>query len=219
MAPTAVQYDLAAFVTSGGKVNGDQLELSIIYDTAITIALDPTGGINVNQPDPGKCNIWFADPLPAPDKAALDAIVAAHQGIGIITTMFGSMPIPAGDITEPGPDWQELESIITTPTFFVDGFPASLPSILGRVILQVKGDGGQIQLVEQIEGQPDVVIAGPQALPDTAGSWATIKMDTHTPPRDGVRNRYCTVAQLNGATSPVAHRSGSISMIHLQIIP
>jgi hypothetical protein len=218
MAPTAVQYDLAAFVTSGGKVNVDQFELSIIYDPAITIALDPGGGINVNSPDPSKCNVWFVGPLPAPDLAALDALVAAHTGIGIVTTMFGSMPIPAGDIVE-DLTWQELESIITTPSFFVDGFPAQLSSILGRVIIQVKGDGGQIQLVEQIEGQPDVVIAGPQALPDTAGAWVTIKMDTHTPPRDGVRNRYCTVAQLNGATSPVAHRSGSISMIHLQIIP
>lgn len=216
MAPTKYQYTVSTDFPNG-KVNVDQLELSIIYDTAITVALDDTQGINVNSPDPDKCDIWFVDPLPAPDEAALDAIVAAHTGVGIVTTMFGSMPIPGGNITE-DLTWQELESIITTPTFFVDGFPAQLSDILGRVILQVKGDGGEIQLVEQMDGEPDVVIAGPQALPDTAGAWVTVKMDTHTAPRDGVRNRYCTVARLNGATSPVEHRSGSISMIHLQII-
>ncbi len=55
------------------KVDIDRLSWEISEST-ITIALDY---INVSGDE---CNIWFKDELPASDKTALDAVVAAHDG-------------------------------------------------------------------------------------------------------------------------------------------
>ena len=214
MAPTDYQYTISTDFPMG-KVNITQLQLSITYDPAITIAIDPGNGINANSPDLDKCNIWFVDPLPVPDQAALDGIVAAHLGYGVVATLPGSMPIREQAVIE-DLTWQPLESIITTPTFFVDNDAALLPQLLARVISQIMGDGGQLKVTEEIAGLPDVDILPEVNLPNTAAAWLTTKYDSSIPPRDGVRNRYVVKGRLNGATN-LSIRSGSISMIRVII--
>ena len=212
MAVTDYQYTISTDFPNG-KVNVTQLQQKIAYDAAITIALDTVNGINANAPDLDKCNIWFVDPLPVPDKAALDVIVATHPGIGVVATLPGSMPIRPQTVTE-DLTWQEMESIITTPAFFVDNDPALLPGLLARVIGQFKTTGTtcELKVVEQIEGQPDVDITPAVALPDTADVWTTLKFDSSVPPRDGVRNRYCVLGRQNGGGAWDI-RSASISMV------
>ena len=214
MAPTDYQYTISTDFPTG-RVNITQLLQTITYDPAITIAIDPQNGINANSPDLDKCNIWFVDPLPVPDQAALDGIVAAHLGYGGVVTLLGSMPIREQAVIE-DLTWQPLESIITTPGFFVNNDAALLPQLMARVINQIMGDGGQLKVTEEMEGQPDVDILPEVNLADTLGAWLTAKYDSSTPPRDGVRNRYVVKARLNGATN-LAVRSGSISMIRVII--
>lgn len=211
MAPTKYSYTISVDFPAA-KVNVTQLIDTIRFDPSITIALDSGSGIVANYAT-DLCDIWFVDPLPVPDEAALNAVVAAHQGVGIVAEMPGSVRILDQDITE-DLTWQEIGSVITTPTFFVDDDPALLTELFGRLINQVMGDGGEIKLVEEVAGQPDVDILPATALPNTGGLWQDTKFDSQVTPRDGVRNRYAAYARLNGAAACKV-RSGSLSMIRV----
>lgn len=83
MAATKYTYSISVDFPNGVE-NSDRLTLEIQADAAITIALDhiDTSG--------DACDVWFVNPLPALDKTALDAVVAASSGAPLPPSAFVS---------------------------------------------------------------------------------------------------------------------------------
>lgn len=200
--------DWPALVTAAP--NGTVLTVAIEQNAAITIPLR-----DIIMTGDGVCNIWFTDALPAPDEAALDAIRATHTGVGVVASLTGTVKVPAGAVIE-DITWQTLEGIITTPGFFINYDPAQLPSLFARTIGEIKGDGGEFRVVEEVDGEADVVVVQ-QALPDTLGVWEKFKIDTTTPPRMGIRNTYRVEMRLNGAAN-LDQKYSAVSMVHARVI-
>jgi hypothetical protein len=182
--------------------NATVLRDSIIYNPAITIALDD---IDVGNPS-GDCVFTFADVLPAPDEAALDAICAAHTGVRVLTSMESAFPVVREPVvvTE-DVSWQTLAIVVTTPSFFVD--PGDLADLFGRIVGEYKavaGGGGelpQIQVCEKVTGQPDEDKISPPAELAAAADWTTFGISTDIAVRNGYHNSYVVQARLNGAAS------------------
>jgi len=191
MALTNYQYTISTDFPNA-KVNGEYLQDTIAFYSGIVTALSC---INVNI-EPDKCDIWFVDPLSVGDEAILDAVVAAHQGFGIAVFVTGTAPVTiltkavVSDVS-----WETVFGIVTTPSFF---WP-TLTEIMGRVLGLYQGDGGELRIVEQMQGQADVVMAS-YAFP-VAGSPTRFRIDTTVPPRDGTHNIYQVECRLNGATN------------------
>jgi hypothetical protein len=219
MAPTPYTYtypgaDFPALVTA--SPNGTVLRNSILYDPAITIALDQLDiGIV-----PGDCVFTFVDPLPAPDEAALDAICAAHTGIRVLTSMESSSPVVVGTVvvTE-NAAWQDIAEIVTTPSFFTE----DLATLFGRIVGEYKavaGGGGelpQIQVCEKVAGEANEDKINPPADMAAAADWTTFGVSTDVPVRDGYHNTYVFQARLNDAAS-FELKWTTMSMILAQVI-
>ena len=212
MPVTKYQYDVTD--TANDLVYVPQLSYEIDNDAAIVIKVDDPGkGINVNI-EPGKLDIYMADLLTAPQKTALDAAVAAHQGVGINAVMQGTLPLVSLEraITSDVP-WEVVEGVITTPSFF----DPDMTQIISRIIGEHKGDGGQLCLTEDMNGVEEEKIVPAFEFPDTLGQWERFKVDSNVPPRDGLRNIYKTCARLNGAAS-LELRYSTISMIVARVV-
>lgn len=190
-----------------GKVNGDVLA-ETIHAVILGSVLDHIDSNVV----PDQCDIWFVTPLSPGDQATLSAVVASHQGYGYTATMKGTVPILDVVITEDA-TWQVLGGVVTTPNFFT----SDLNQILGRIVGQIKGDGGQIRIMEEVEGQPDRELTIPAwNAPNTVGLWAPFKVDTNQPPSDAVRNLYRIEARRNGAAA-MQLRFSTISLLVIEI--
>jgi hypothetical protein len=163
---------------------------------------------------PDQCDVTFADALSAPEQAVLDMIVSSHQGYGYTAEIKGTIPISAGDVEiTADQSWQVLCGVTTSPNFF----SSNLNEIMGRIVGQVIGDGGQIRIMEEVEGQPDRELTVPERnLPNTASQWLPFKVDTNRPPSDTIRNVYRVEARRNGATN-LRFRYASISMMVVKI--
>ncbi len=83
-------------------------------------------------------------------------------------------------------------------------FLAPVSKMLGQInfVAQATGTGAEVRVVERLGADlsDEVVIAGPLALPDSAGNWSVQVMNTAAVPREG-RNEYVLQGRLNGATS------------------
>lgn len=212
MPVTNYQYDITD--TANDKVYVPQLTYAIDNDAAIIIKVDTGKGINVNVA-PGKLDICMADLLTAPQEAALDAAVAAHQGYGIDAKMQGTIPLVRLEhsIVSDVP-WEVVEGVVTTPSFF----DPDMTQIISRIIGEHKGDGGQLRLVEEMEGEADEEKIVPVFdFPNVGATWTRFKVDSNVPPRDGLRNIYRTDCRLNGAAS-LSLRYATISMIVVKVV-
>lgn len=205
------KYQYLITDTANDKVYIPQLTYEIDNDDLIVIKVDH---INVGI-EPGKCDIYMADVLTAPQKTALDAGVAAHQGFGINATMQGTLQLVnlERDIISDVP-WEVVGGIVTTPSFF----DPSMTQIIARITGEHKGDGGQLQIVEEMEGEANEDKITPAFnFPDVGAVWTRFKVDSNVPPRDGLRNIYRTDARLDGAVS-LSLRYATISMIVVKIV-
>lgn len=176
---------------------GEMLRQEIVYSGLISQDITK---INIGVV-PTECTITFADALLPAEEAAFDGICAAHTGIMYVPCLNGMLQAVDLElaITE-DVNWQVTSGILTTPTFFTDEEPAQLQYLLGRTIGLHKGDGGQVRVLEKMDGEPDSEM-GIINLPDTGGAWAKFKFDTSIPPRPGLRNTYEVQARRNGAVS------------------
>lgn len=198
MPPTTYNYTISTAFPNQ-KVNATALEEQIENDSAITTALDfINAGIT-----PDICAITFVDALTAPEETALDAVVAAHQGVLVIYKMDGVLPVGAVGsqpvvITE-DVNWQLIDICVTRPSFF----SSDMNSLFGVVNGCYNGDGGQMRIVEVVEGQPNEDKTNPPIdLTDTGGSMVILQFTTNVPPRKtAIPNQYRVEARLNGATN------------------
>lgn len=210
MPVTKYQYTIST-QTANGIVYLPQLDFDINSDAAIGILTD---SMSANT-EPDKLDIYMADALDAAQEAELTAVVAATQGFGINADIRGAIQLVKREeaIISDVP-WELVEGVVTTPSFF----DPDMTQILARIIGEHKGDGGEMRLVEQMDGQPDEEKIVPVfVFPDTLGAWQKFKIDSNVPPRDGVRNVYRTDARLNGATN-LTLRYATISMIVVKVV-
>lgn len=206
--------DFAALVTAAPSAT--VLRNTIAYDPAITIALDE---ISIGAPA-GDCIFTFADVLPAPDEAALDAICAAHTGVRVVTTMESSSPVVVGEVSvTENATWQTIAEVTTTPSFFTD----NLADLFGRIVGEYKavaGGGGelpQIQVCEKVAGLPDEDKMNPPIDMAAAADWVTFGESTNVVVRNGYHNIYVFQARLNGAAS-FEMKWTTMSMILMKVI-
>jgi hypothetical protein len=192
--PTNYQYTISTAFPAG-KVNVEYLQDTIQFWTSI---VTPLIAINAGV-EPDKCDIWFDGPLSAPDQATLDGVVATHPGVGIAATVEGTLQVAqVTTIVTSDLIWQVLGGIVTTPAFFTP----IMSQIMGRALGLHKGDGGQLRIVEEVQGEPDVVITSPPFdFPNVGGVFTRFKKDTNVTLRDGTHNLYRVEARLNGATA------------------
>jgi hypothetical protein len=212
MPVTNYQYDVTD--TANNKVYVPQLTYEINNDAAIGVLVDDSKGINVNV-NPGKIDICMADLLTAPQETALDAVVAAHQGWGINASMQGTLQlVNKEDSIISDVPWEVVDGVVTTPRFF----DPDVTKIICRIIGEHKGDGGQLRLVEKVDGEADEEKIFPFFdFPDVGPTWTRFKVDSNVPPRDGLRNIYRTDCRLNGATN-LTLRYATISMILVKVV-
>ena len=202
------QYDVAA--TANEMVNENQLKFEIIAaDIGVVFEY-----MNTNI-ETGKLDIYMAGVLTANQQTALTAVVVAHQGVGYDSTLNGSLSIVSGlEQAIVGVDWNIMEGVLTTPEFFT----TDISEITARIVGQYKGDGGQLCLTEEVEGEIDEEKINPLfEFPDSLGEWKRFKINSNVPPRAGVENLYTTKARLDGAVA-LSLRYATISMIKTRII-
>ena len=200
------EYTIATAFPAG-KVHGDSLTAAIKGSSSITKTLD---GLRT---DSGKCYVTFSAALDAAEKAALDAIVAAHPGYGFdIIYHTSSTILPTEAEVTADADWDLVGEVFTNPSFFLG---ANLAGGKGRVVCQVKsaGAGAQLRLVES---NGDDVVVATYDIPDSSGAWVAAKFFTTVASRSGDQ-RYRLEGRRNGATS-LAVRAASISLLEFRMV-
>jgi hypothetical protein len=219
MPPTTYNYTISVDFPNQ-EVNATALETSIGYDPAITIALSH---IDCNIA-PDICAITFDDALPVPDKAALDALVAAHQGVLVVSLMEASLPV--GAIGDQSVDvtqdlvWQSIDLCVTRPGFFSPNMADLIGPVNG---CYASVGGGELRIIEEGNGlAPEEKINPPFVFPDTAGAMVVFVTQTNVPPRVGadpsLPNMYRIEARLNGATS-LSFKAINFSIVNFKVVP
>jgi hypothetical protein len=185
--------------------HGSTLETEIRYSAIAEPVVDSNIGVVT-----GDCVVTFANALTAGDETIFDNVCAAHTGIGYVSRVMGSVEAVALEhaVTATVTPWETLNGRLTTPQFFTDEDPSLLPNLLGRVIGLHKGDGGEIQVLEEVDGEAVV-------LPNVGAVWTKFKFDTTVAPREGLRNIYKVQARLNGAAS-LDLEFVALSMLHVR---
>jgi len=200
------EYVIATEIPAG-KVHAGALSDAVKASASITKTLQ---GVTV---DAGKCYVAFADALDASEKAALDAIVAAHPGYGFdIIYHTSSTILPTEAEVTADADWDLIGEVFTNPEFFLK---SNLAGGKGRIVCQVKsvGAGAQLRL---IESNGDDVVVATYNVPDSSGAWVAAKFFTTVASRAGDQ-RYRLEGRRNGATS-LAVRAASISLLEFKMV-
>jgi hypothetical protein len=169
--------------------------------------------IRVGNPTSGKFQVCFDAAIDAAQQTELDAVVAAHQGFGLVTTLLAAERLIANAVTQAA--WETLDGAVTSPSFFDE----DLSQLFGRFTGQCKtvDAGSELQMVETKDGEPDVIMTVPPfAVPDTGGAWQQFSFGTTQAPRAG-QNTYLMQGQLNAATS-LELRYLSMSLLRVVIV-
>lgn len=186
--------------------NEDQLELEISAAEGITAELVGISSHEDLETEITTVTFKFATDLGS-EEAALDALVAAHQGNPPARVVFHASSKLVGTevaLTEPGPDgWQVLGGAVTTPSFFTPNVAACR----GRAVGEYKavGSGAKLRITE------DGVDSGQHELADTQGAWEKMQWFSSTAPQVGI-HAYVLEGQLDGATS-AAVRFVAVSLL------
>lgn len=198
----------ASFTSSGGKVHNAKLMREIQVSTGSQPRRVTTEG--------DVCTIEFPSDLPTNQEANLTGSVTAHNGVETAIKFHASSTLIGGSegAVTGNPDWQVMGGVVTNTGFFTP----NLANVLGRLTLQAKTTGGEveIQIVEN-NGVSDVVAnTAPFVIPDTGGAWQTFKFLTNVPPRAG-DNVFRLEARLTTASAG-ALRFFTISMLEVVIV-
>lgn len=186
------EYSLATDFVVNHVINSDHFVEEVKADVdlaALFQSLDTVGDQVIVQ---------FSEELGAGPEAALDAIVAAHDGSPLTKIAFRASAtltaLPVA-ITE-DQSWEEVGGIVTNVAFFIP----NLAMALGRVVGQYKavGTGAQIRIAKA----DSTVLLGPTSLADTNDVWSVLS-ETTSPglPLETEEYQYSVQARLNGATS------------------
>lgn len=184
-------YELTEF--QNDLVAEDRLKLEI----EATISPPPAlVGITTRE-NPGAsstCGVKFAAELDAAQKAALDAIVAAHSGAPVPVPTFRASSTLIGlesEISAVG-GFEVLGGVVTTPDFFSPNLAALVSRIVGEY--NAIGTGAELRVVED-----GGTVLGSLELAEAA-DWTKMQWFTTTPPSAGTHH-YTLEGRLNGATS------------------
>jgi hypothetical protein len=179
--------------------NEDALKQQVAADTLITKDLDyikSAEAVDGNGDPTGNITIMFgfAEALPAGDKTALDALVAAHDGNPPTQVRYHASSTilhDEQDVTDA--DWTVLGGVVTTPEFFCP----SLACIKARIIgsYNTNGAGAEVRIVED-----GTTVLGTFALPDSSQAWAQMQWFTTTQPTSGT-HEYTLEAKRGTATA------------------
>jgi len=128
---------------------------------------------------------------------------------------YASSKIVPGEESVASQTWEVIGGVVTNPSFFIPDLNKALGKLLGQA--KVSGSGAQIRVVEEKEGEADVVVIGPFDVPDSGGAWVVFNQPSHTVARSGDLI-YRVEAQLNGATS-MEVRFTTMSLLELVVNP
>lgn len=187
----SVTYKLADF-KKGARVAAEKL-LEETVAKGLSVVLE---GV---RSDRETCTFDFADKPTDEDLALLNVVVEDHGGTKTAIKFHASsvMILQPVEITSVD-DWQVLGKARADPSFFID----DLANAVGRVVFEaaVDGDGAELKIVEDTEGDEKDVSSTPFKLPDTGAKWKPFKFSSDQPPRKGP-NVYRLEGRLNGAKS------------------
>lgn len=216
MPPTVYNYTIS---TAFPNQKVDIPSLTSEIETALPLPAPQidlaAGGIGVNVTALDNCDIWFDAALDVAQEATLDGVVAAHSGFGTVATLIATEGIAGYPPTAVvGAGWVTMSMTVTTPRFF-----APVAEILGRVLGQVMTDGlgAQWKITQETSLGVKTDMSPIEALPDTAGVFETVRIDSDVTPDDGSWNIYRLEINKN-AVANVELQGMTFSMIHFKIV-
>lgn len=145
------------------------------------------------------CDLTFGAALSEAEEAALDAIVAAHDGIEVVyaykiaSTIIGQSQDIVDDQT-----WQELGGVAVNVQFYCQDLAKAYAIV--EYSAKAVGSGAQLRVIEVDDDGNVVVMSDAAPLADSSGAWKVAKFLTNHSPASGDRT-YILQGRLNGATS------------------
>jgi len=175
--------------------NEDSLKAEIAANEGITTALSYIHASEDTETGLTAVSFHFPTDLSQDEQTALDAVVAAHQGVPPIEVVFHASSSLVGqpvEVTAPGGEWEEIGGAVTTPSFFTPNVAACKGRIVGEY--KTQGSGAKLRICE------DGVDSGQFEVPDSGGVWTKMQWYSTTAPTVGTHS-YTLEGQLNGASS------------------
>jgi hypothetical protein len=152
------------------------------------------------------CYIVTKVTLTAPQKTALDGVIAAHTGdayqVEIVYADIKMVDQLINITTTSG--WQELGGIVVDPYKVV---PASrINNVFIRLTGAIRTQGTEVQFVlaEDVGGLGttiNILRSPPFDAPDTSNAWRIGEVETNVTLTGGEKNVYTLAARLRGSTS------------------
>jgi hypothetical protein len=186
--------------TANGKVSPVALQNEIVAAGLATdgVVVQDATFVGNGCYEGGEINVLFSAPLSDPDKAKLDATVAAHKGKVVLSATFIVTAEVVHDEVALSPTWADLGGVVTSIDYFVPDLATAVARVVGAY--KASGAGAQIRIVVGLPGT-DEPMSAVLDLPDTGGAWAFIPtFNSNTPPPAG-KAMYRLQGQLNGAAS------------------
>lgn len=151
--------------------NEDSLNGEVLAKAEITTTLEYIRSVEDHVAQTSTAYFGFQTVLSSEEQAALDAVVAAHQGLPPMKVVWHASSVLAEierSVTAVTPAWSEIGGSVTTPDFFTP----DVQNCKGRVVGQYKtnGAGARIRLREG-----DVEPSASVELPDSGGEWAIMQ--------------------------------------------
>lgn len=189
----AVSYDYAIASFPGLRFLSDQLNAEI---EAAAIGVSPT----YSSFEDDVCRIYAAEALDTGQKAALDAVVAAHVPAVTGYKFHASSKYVELEKDVTLTDWAAVGGAVTNPGFFMQDRARAVARSTGGY--QVSGGDLELRFVEADDLGVEVIMSAvPWVCVDSSGAWKNFQFSTNLPPRAG-ENLYRLDARLiNGATS------------------
>jgi hypothetical protein len=141
----------------------------------------------------------------APTKAAIDALIGAHDGGVVYTPVFRvavMAVVQAINITETEfGEASEVGGSVTTPSFFLAN-PGEFWRLIGQTTGKIQTNG-TVELRMMENGSP---LSAAYQHGDTSNQWENFEFQSNTPPTEGM-HEYALEARLVGATSAKVRRT------------
>ena len=166
----------------------DTIEASEDITTAL-VCLDTAGDA---------CNIVFSAALASGEKTALDALVAAHDGMLIVFNPKIASKILDGTAAIVSADWEVVGGVAVNAQFYVPDLTKAVSIV--QFNCKADGAGAKLRLVEVDDDDVRVVMSPEFDIPDTDDAWHSGKVTTNQVPRAGNKT-YQLEAKLGAATS------------------
>jgi hypothetical protein len=174
------------------KISPDKLATEIRASGSITTEF--SGASTVGD----ACTLSFAADLSSNEKASLDAIVAAHDGVDITVAykIAASLIGQSIDIVE-SEAWQELGGVSVNVEFYCPELDKAFAIV--EYSAKAVGSSAQLRVIEVDDEGAEVVMSANAPIVASTG-WKVSKFQTDHSPAHGDRT-YILQGRLNGATS------------------